>query len=157
MQEPPYAAVRVAGLSYRYPDGRHALRGVDFAISPGETVALVGPNGAGKSTLLLHLNGLLPDRAGSPVHDHDANGHRDAPPRRGAAPPAVAALTVDRASAATAGRALGSTGAGVGNAGTSGGVGSRVRASAIGSAPPLPPDATGKPVAPAVATTLGAA
>lgn len=54
-------AVLVEGLSYRYPDGRHALKGVNLSITPGECVALVGPNGAGKSTLLLHLNGLLPE------------------------------------------------------------------------------------------------
>jgi lipoprotein-releasing system ATP-binding protein len=34
------------------------LRGADFALNPGEAVALVAPSGAGKSTLL-HIAGLL--------------------------------------------------------------------------------------------------
>ena len=51
--------VRVKGLDFHYPDGRHALRGVSLQIHPQEKVALVGPNGAGKSTFLLHLNGVL--------------------------------------------------------------------------------------------------
>src|SRR5439155_23092618 len=42
-----------------------ALRGVDFAVREGETVALLGPSGAGKTTLLWHLAGLLRPTAGS--------------------------------------------------------------------------------------------
>jgi cobalt/nickel transport system ATP-binding protein len=57
--------VAVEGLTYDYPDGTPALRGVTFSIRHGESVALVGANGAGKSTLLLHLNGILPPTSGT--------------------------------------------------------------------------------------------
>jgi ABC-2 type transport system ATP-binding protein len=42
----------------------HAVRGIDVAISPGETVALLGPNGAGKSTTIDMLLGLAEPDSG---------------------------------------------------------------------------------------------
>jgi cobalt/nickel transport system ATP-binding protein len=51
--------IEIKNLSFTYPDGHRGLKNVNFAVCPGENVAVIGPNGAGKSTLLLHLNGIL--------------------------------------------------------------------------------------------------
>jgi ABC-2 type transport system ATP-binding protein len=55
------AGIQIQGLTktYRGPGGPvHAVKGIDFSISAGETVALLGPNGAGKSTTIDMLLGL---------------------------------------------------------------------------------------------------
>jgi energy-coupling factor transporter ATP-binding protein EcfA2 len=65
-------ALEITGLTYHYPDGSPALRGLGFSVGAGERLALLGPNGAGKSTLLLHLCGLLPERHRY-LHQHGAH------------------------------------------------------------------------------------
>ncbi|WAP50708.1 ABC transporter ATP-binding protein [Arthrobacter sp. ATA002] len=43
--------VRFEGVSFAYDGGADVLRGIDLALPPGTTTAVVGPTGSGKSTL----------------------------------------------------------------------------------------------------------
>lgn len=54
---PLAAGLAVQGLS-RHFSGVKAVDDLNFALLPGETVALVGPNGAGKSTVIQLLSGV---------------------------------------------------------------------------------------------------
>jgi ABC-2 type transport system ATP-binding protein len=64
--QPP--GISLAGLTKTFlsPQGPvHAVRDLDLAIDPGQTVALLGPNGADKSTTVDLLLGLLPPDRGT--------------------------------------------------------------------------------------------
>ena len=54
--------LQVRGLRVGY-QGVEAVRGLDFSLEAGETLALVGESGCGKSTTALALMGLLPSNA----------------------------------------------------------------------------------------------
>jgi ATP-binding cassette subfamily C protein CydD len=75
--------LNLENIHYAYDDGqRPALKGLSFAVSPGQKVALVGPSGAGKSTVAdLLLRFIEPDRGtitvgGRPLQDLPPQGWR---------------------------------------------------------------------------------
>ncbi len=56
----PKGALTLEGVSYRYPGQEGlALRGVSFALAPGETLGLIGPTASGKTTLARLIIGNL--------------------------------------------------------------------------------------------------
>jgi ABC-2 type transport system ATP-binding protein len=57
------AALEARAVTRRF-GAREALRGITFAVAPGETLAIIGPNGAGKTTLLSILGGVLTPTSG---------------------------------------------------------------------------------------------
>jgi phospholipid/cholesterol/gamma-HCH transport system ATP-binding protein len=56
-------AIQVRGLCKSF-GGQEVLKGIDFAVQPGETFVIMGPSGSGKSVLLKHLIGLETPDAG---------------------------------------------------------------------------------------------
>ena len=66
--------IEVRNLSFRYPDGVEALRGVDFVLHREETVAVFGANGSGKTTFLGHIVGLLSGEGSVTVCGMTVNG-----------------------------------------------------------------------------------
>ena len=63
--------IRFEAVSYTYPDGTPALRGVDLRARLGQVTALVGPAGAGKTTLAYLIPRFLQPSSG--VVRFDAN------------------------------------------------------------------------------------
>jgi ABC-2 type transport system ATP-binding protein len=64
IKEAPGRGIVLSRLSKSYGAVR-AVRSIDLAIAPGETVALLGPNGAGKSTTIDMVLGLTRPDSGS--------------------------------------------------------------------------------------------
>ncbi|MBA7507766.1 Energy-coupling factor transporter ATP-binding protein EcfA3 [subsurface metagenome] len=63
--------ILVNHLTYHYPDGTIALRGINLNIYSGEIVGIMGKNGAGKSTLIKTFNGLLKPTTGTVYIEND--------------------------------------------------------------------------------------
>jgi branched-chain amino acid transport system ATP-binding protein len=59
------AALSTRGLVAGYERDLPIVRGVDFAVQPGELVVVLGPNGAGKSTFVKAIAGIVPVLGGS--------------------------------------------------------------------------------------------
>lgn len=57
--------IEIQDLHLRYPDGTHALKGVNLNISKGEFLLICGANGSGKTTLIRLICGLLKPTGGS--------------------------------------------------------------------------------------------
>ena len=60
--------VEVQGLRKAY-SGQPVLKGVGFAVEPGEVFVIMGPSGSGKSVLLRHIIGLEPADEGEILID----------------------------------------------------------------------------------------
>ena len=65
MTPSPAVMIEARGVEKWYPNGFHALRGVDLSVEQGEVVVIMGPSGSGKSTFLRTFNGLEDFQKGS--------------------------------------------------------------------------------------------
>lgn len=59
----PRGFLSVENMTYATA-GQPILRGIRFAVNPGEIVGVVGPSGSGKSTLVRVVTGIVPPSAG---------------------------------------------------------------------------------------------
>ncbi len=58
------ARLSVRGLTLCYPNGTHALRGIDLEVRPGELLIVLGGNGCGKTTLMRCITRALTPTSG---------------------------------------------------------------------------------------------
>jgi ATP-binding cassette subfamily C protein/ATP-binding cassette subfamily C protein EexD len=62
----PTGKLAVERVSYAFPgQGVAMIKGVNFSLAPGESLAIIGPSAAGKTTLIRLLIGTLPASAGT--------------------------------------------------------------------------------------------
>src|SRR3982751_5505531 len=62
----PTGRLAVERVSYAFPgQGVPLVKGVNFSLQPGESLAVIGPSAAGKTTLIRLLIGTLPPSAGT--------------------------------------------------------------------------------------------
>lgn len=62
----PKGAIAVENLTSFAPGSKVPfLKGINFSLQPGQTLALVGPSGSGKSSLIRHLAGVWPAASGA--------------------------------------------------------------------------------------------
>lgn len=64
----PETLLSIEGLHVSYGT-KEVIRGIDFAVSEREVVAVLGANGSGKSTSLNCISGFVPSNAGKVVFD----------------------------------------------------------------------------------------
>jgi cobalt transport protein ATP-binding subunit len=57
--------IEIKNLDHHYPDGTHALKGINLTIQKGEFLLICGPNGSGKTTLIRLISGLFKPSSGS--------------------------------------------------------------------------------------------
>jgi NitT/TauT family transport system ATP-binding protein len=65
-------------VSYRYPSGLQAVRGVSFSVNHGSRLGIVGPSGCGKSTLLRLITQLAEPSRGTVRRHYSPKEHRAA-------------------------------------------------------------------------------
>ena len=60
----PKGKVKVEKLTYKLPNGKQIIKGINIDVKPGEVVAIIGPSGSGKTTFAKLLVGILKPSSG---------------------------------------------------------------------------------------------
>lgn len=62
--------IEFKGVHFAYDEKQEVLKGIDFTVNPGETVAIVGATGAGKSTIISLITRLYDINSGNILIDN---------------------------------------------------------------------------------------